>query len=109
MVRPIEIQDNLSKAPFAAREQHLQQANALAAQQQVDADVTEARVLDQSRAVPMDETSPGQLAVGDRAHSGSPTSSEHRRQPPEPEAKTTPPRAIRTDQSASIFWRDADI
>lgn len=69
----------------------LQQANAQAAQQQVDAEVTEARVLDQSRAVPMDETSPGQLAVGDRTRTGGPTSNtEHRRQPPEPAAKTPP-------------------
>ncbi len=92
MVRPIEIQDNLSKAPFAAREQHLQQANAQAAQQQVDAEVAEVRVLDQSRAVPLDETSPAQLAIGDRARSGNPTSSTERRQkPPEPAARTTPP------------------
>ena len=92
MVRPIEIQDNLSKAPFAAREQHLQQANALAAQQQLDAEVTEMRVLDQSRAVPLDETSTAQLAIGDRVRSGTPTSStEPRRKPPEPAARTTPP------------------
>ena len=100
MVRPIEIQDNLSKAPLAAREQHLQQANAQAAQQQVDAEVTEVRVLDQSRAVPLDETSPGRLAVGDRTPTGGhPTSNtEHRPQPSEPEAHTTPPAA---DQNVS--------
>ena len=93
MVRPIEIQDNLSKAPFAAREQHLQQANAQAAQQQVDAEVTEVRVLDQSRPVPLDETSPGRLAVGDRTPTGGrPTSNtEHRQKLPEPAARTTPP------------------
>ena len=91
MVRPIEIQDNLSKAPFAAREQHLQQANALAAQQQVDAEVAEERALDQSRTVPVDQPSPGQLAVADRTGGGGRIARTGQHQPLVPGAKAKPP------------------
>lgn len=52
MVRPVEMQDNYSKAPLASRQQHIQQtspeiAQRLAAQQQA-----QQHLVDQSRPVP---------------------------------------------------------
>ena len=93
------------KAPFAAREQHLQQSNAQAAQQQVDSDLAEERILDQSRPVPMDETSASQLATGDRAHSGALRSvnAENRRKPPQPEMKSAPPAGVQIESERIDF------
>jgi hypothetical protein len=49
MVRPVDLQDNLSKAPLVSREQHLQQTDPQMAQRQVTRDLTQQHVLDHSR------------------------------------------------------------
>jgi hypothetical protein len=55
-VRPIDLQDNLSKAPLAGREQQIQQNSPDAAQRHGARELERQHVLDQSRTKETDET-----------------------------------------------------
>jgi len=55
MVRPIDIQDNLSKAPLASRAQQIQQTTPEMAHRQVNRELAEQQVVDQGRPLPSEE------------------------------------------------------
>ena len=60
MVRPIDLQDNFSKAPLAAREQNLQQANSEMGQRHLAREMSDQHALDQERPVPTEESDAAQ-------------------------------------------------
>ena len=55
MVRPIDLQDNLSKAPLASRLQQIQQDAEERAHLQVARDTAQQQIVDRSRTLPADE------------------------------------------------------
>ncbi len=55
-MRPIDLQDNLSKATLASREQQIQQNSADQGQRQGAMRLDDEHALDQTRTVPMDDT-----------------------------------------------------
>lgn len=52
MVRPVDMQDNYSKAPLAGREQHIQQISPEIAQRQAAQQQAQQHLLDQTRPMP---------------------------------------------------------
>ncbi len=52
MVRPVDMQDNYSKAPLAGRQQHIQQTSPEIAQRQVAQQQAQQHQADQARALP---------------------------------------------------------
>ena len=66
MVRPIDLQDNFSKAPLAGREQHIQQARPEMAQRQLAQDQANEQVANQSRLQPTEESGKAELRAGDQ-------------------------------------------
>ena len=56
MVRPVDLQDNFSKAPAASRAQQIQQANPEMAHRQTSQDMAQQHVQDQNRPLPAEET-----------------------------------------------------
>jgi len=66
MVRPVELQDNFSKAPLAAREQHVQQNRPDMAQQLLTREVVQEQILDHSRTRPTEQKDPAEMRVYDR-------------------------------------------
>ena len=75
MVRPIDLQDNMSKAPLAAREQAIQQSSAEIGQRSAAVQAETERILDQSRTIPTQELDPQENRVDDhernqRGHEG---------------------------------------
>ena len=55
MVRPIDLQDNLSKAPLASRTQQIQQITPEMAHRQVTRELAEQQLVDQGRPLPSEE------------------------------------------------------
>lgn len=81
MVRPIDLQDNLSKAPLAGREQQIQQSSADLAQRQLSQALNQEHILDQSRTRPSAATDATENRVDDReARRGQGDSGQRRRQ-----------------------------
>ncbi|MFH1568951.1 MAG: hypothetical protein ABIL09_13215 [Gemmatimonadota bacterium] len=68
-VRPIHLQDLLSKAPLASREQQIQLASADLAQRQVAGALNQQHVLDASRARPATAPDAADHRVDDREES----------------------------------------
>ena len=68
-VRPIHLQDILSKAPLASREQQIQQASADLAQRQVAGALNQQHVLDASRTRPATAPDAADHRVDDREES----------------------------------------
>jgi len=66
MVRPIDLQDNLSKAPLAGREQQIQQSSADLAQRQASQALNREHILDQSRTRPSAASDAAENRVDDR-------------------------------------------
>ncbi|MFC1525208.1 hypothetical protein ACFL6X_00165 [Candidatus Latescibacterota bacterium] len=66
MVRPIHLQDNLSKAALAGREQHIQQTSADLGQRQAAQAANQQHLLDQSRALQTTESDAAEHRVDDR-------------------------------------------
>lgn len=52
MVRPVDMQDNYSKAPLAGRQQHIQQISPEIAQRQAAQQAAQQHLLNQARPVP---------------------------------------------------------
>ncbi len=65
MVKSIDLQDNFSKAPLAAREQQIQQANSESGQRHGARALSDQHALDQERAVPTKETDATENRVDD--------------------------------------------
>ena len=66
MAGPVELQDNLSKAPLAAREQHIQQAASELGHRHAARALEQEHLLDQSRARGMEEGDAADNRVDDR-------------------------------------------
>ena len=63
MVDPVALQDNFSKAPFAAREQHVLQMRPDMAQRAINQETAGQHILDQSRTLPTEEPGPGEMRL----------------------------------------------
>ena len=66
VVRPVDLQDNFSKAPAASRAQNIQQANPEMAHRNTAQEMTQQQVLDQSRTLPAEETDQTKLRPDDQ-------------------------------------------
>ncbi len=66
MVRPIDLQDNFSKAPLAGREQQIQQSSADLGQRALARELDEQHQLDKTRSAATDETDAPENRVDDR-------------------------------------------
>ena len=84
MVQPVELQDNLSKAPLAAREQHLQQTRPDLAQQAITQEAAQEYILDHSRTRPTEQKHPAQMQVYDHGRRGGERERRERRRGEEP-------------------------
>ena len=84
MVKSIDLQDNFSKAPLAAREQQILQASSEQGQRHAARELSDQHVLDQERAVPTKETDAAENRLDDDGK-GQHRSSQQRRQAEDPE------------------------
>ena len=66
MLRPTDLQDNFSKAPMAAREQHVLQTRPDQAQHNIARQQDRERILDHSRISPNENAEPNENRVDDR-------------------------------------------
>ena len=66
MVKPVDIQDNLSKAPLVAREQHVLQTTPETVQRQLAQVSAQEQILDHSRVRPTEQEEPAEMRVYDR-------------------------------------------
>ena len=66
MVRPVDMQDNISKAPLVSREQHLQQSDPQIGQRQAAQDLSQQHILDHSRTRPAEQHDRVDLRLDDR-------------------------------------------
>lgn len=82
MLRPTDLQDNFSKAPMAAREQHVLQTRPDQAQHNVARQQDQERVLDHSRIRANESADPGENRVDDRAKNQGEQKKKPRRSPP---------------------------
>lgn len=82
MLRPTDLQDNFSKAPMAAREQHVQQTRPDQAQHNIARQQDQERVLDNSRISPKENAEPSENRVDDRQGSQGNPKRKPRRPPP---------------------------
>ena len=82
MLRPTDLQDNFSKAPMAAREQHVLQTRPDQAQHNIARQQDRERVLDHSRISPNENAEPNENRVDDRQGSQRDPKHKHRRPPP---------------------------
>ena len=82
MLRPTDLQDNFSKAPMAAREQHVQQTRPDQAQHNIARQQDQERVLDNSRIRPKENAEPSENRVDDRQESQGDPKRKPRRPPP---------------------------
>ncbi len=70
MVRPVDLQDNLSKAPIASSLQHVQQTSPAAAQRQAAQHLAQEHTLDHSRTRPAEPRDEVELHLDGREESG---------------------------------------
>ncbi len=70
MVRPIDLQDNYSKAPLAAREQHLLQVRPEQSQHHIARQQNQEHVLDQSRIRAAEDADAAENRVDDHGGRG---------------------------------------
>ena len=66
MIRPIDLQDNFSKAPMAAREQHLQQTRPEMTQHNIARQQEQDHILDHSRVRPSEDADASENRLDDR-------------------------------------------
>lgn len=69
MVRPVDLQDNLSKAPIASNIQHVQQNSAAVAQRQTAEHLAQEHLLNQSRTRPAESRDAVELRLDQREES----------------------------------------
>jgi hypothetical protein len=86
MVRPVDLQDNFSKAPLVGREQHLQQTDAQIAQRQAAQDLSQQHILDHSRTRPAEQQDRVDLRLDDREGQRQDPGDQRRRPPAEESA-----------------------
>ena len=90
MVRPIDMQDNLSKAPLASRVQGLQQGAAEMAQRQAAIESRQQHALDQTRTTPTAEAQGSRVnADAERDRRQQQQRQRQREEPEAAEANTT--------------------
>ena len=77
MLRPLDLQDNFSKAPLAAREQHIQQIRGEVTQHNLAQQRDQEHILDHSRIRETDETDETENRVDD--HDRQPGEQQRRR------------------------------
>lgn len=89
MVRPVDMQDNYSKAPLAGREQHIQQTSPQNAQRQAAQQQLQQHQLDQTRPLPAEERDAVELHFDDKRDQDQ--RRRQRRQPDPAQENDTPP------------------
>jgi hypothetical protein len=100
MVRPIDLQDNLSKAPLASRVQQVQQNNPEMAQRQSTQELAQQHADDRARTLPADESKAAELNA-DQGQEKLPQR-RRRRQKKDDESQAEPTETNKSDDSASI-------
>lgn len=65
MVRPVDMQDNYSKAPLAGRQQHIQQPSPEITQRQAAQQLVQQHLADQTRPLPAAERDEVELHLGE--------------------------------------------
>lgn len=91
MVRPVDMQDNYSKAPLAGRQQHIQQTSPEIAQRQAAQQQVQQHLLDQSRPRPAERRDEVELHLDERQEQEQ--RRRRRRQPDTAPEDDTPPAA----------------
>lgn len=98
MIRPIDLQDNFSKAPMAAREQHLQQTRPELAQHNIARQQDQDHILDHSRVRPGEDADASENRLDDhegnqrqgkrrQPKTGTATPKDDEQAPPRPQLK----------------------
>ena len=105
MVRPIDLQDNFSKAPLAAREQQIQQASSELAQRHAAREQNDQHALDQERPVPTKESDAAENRVDDGGKGQRRSGQQQRRREQDSEAGD----ASGGDESKSDFSHLIDV
>jgi hypothetical protein len=99
MVRPIDLQDNLSKAPLASRAQHVQQSAPEMAHRHAAQTAAQQQVVDLSRSLPAEAGDRAEFHRDDSADGGA---RRHGRQRPGTEPQPEPPDAPASADPAHI-------
>ncbi len=99
MVRPIDLQDNLSKAPLASRAQQVQQTASEMAHRQVDQELAQQRLQDQSRPLPTEETDRVELHPDEGEKQQNQEQEEKKDRADDTAEKSTPPAGEDEDSS----------
>ena len=99
MVRPIDLQDNLSKAPLASRAQQVQQTNPEMALRQSTQELARQHAEDRARTLPADESKAAELNA-DQGQEELPR--RRRRKKKDDESQAEPTETNKSDDSASI-------
>ncbi|MBD04242.1 MAG: hypothetical protein CME24_07855 [Gemmatimonadetes bacterium] len=105
-MRPIDLQDNLSKAPLASREQQIQQSSPDQAQRNGAMRLADERALDQARPVPTEESGGPENRVDRDADQGNLQQQARRDQTSRQEGDDDEPS---TGTGASPNSRDIDV
>ncbi len=95
MLRPMDLQDNFSKAPLVAREQNIQQLRPTITQHNLAQQADQEHIHDHSRIRESDEADEAQNRVDDHDRQPGQQQQQKRQQPDPVEAKETPrPRIV---------------
>ena len=95
MLRPMDLQDNFSKAPLVAREQNIQQLRPTITQHNLAQQADQEHIHDHSRIRESDEADEAQNRVDAHAHQPGQKQQKKRQHPDPIEAKETPrPRIV---------------
>ncbi len=89
MVRPVDMQDNYSKAPLAGRQQHIQQTSPEITQRQAAQQLVQQHLADQARALPSAGRDEVELHLGEER--GQDQKRRRKRQPDTTQEEDTPP------------------
>ena len=90
MVKAVDIQDNLSKAPLVAREQHVIQTAPETTQRQLAQVSAQEQILDHSRVLPTEQEEPAEMRVYDREKNARRQGRQNAREDVEEEASARP-------------------
>lgn len=99
MVRPVDMQDNYSKAPLAGRQQNIQQTSPEIAQRQAAQQLTQQHLVDQTRPMPAERRDEVELHLGEKRE---PDQRRRRRRQPDPAQQDDTPPAPGPEGSSHI-------
>tara|TARA_Y100000588_G_scaffold360135_1_gene419711 strand:- start:305 stop:622 length:318 start_codon:yes stop_codon:yes gene_type:complete len=101
MVRPVDLQDNLSKAPLASRAQQVQQDNPEMAQRQSAQELAQQHIEDRARTLPADEGKEAEMHP-DQGQGNLSQRRRRRQNKKEEEKQVEPTETNKSDDSSAI-------